>query len=144
MHAATISLSVQRDNSELAGAGESLRHINDGLQLQLAELANSSKSRDAVAADTRSQLEHIYRPLTPSVSARITAFCFELVAHFICRSRIDLLQREVSDLNSKLIAAASRPSSDDSAAEWAPYFQAAQRDHAQKIQVCNECFQVLG
>jgi hypothetical protein len=51
------------------------------------------------------------------------------------RSRIDLLQREVSDLNSKLIAAAPRSQHDDGAAEWAPYFQAAQRDHAQKIQV---------
>jgi hypothetical protein len=35
--------------------------MNDGLQLQLAELAGSAKSRDAVAADTRAQLEHIYR-----------------------------------------------------------------------------------
>jgi hypothetical protein len=33
------------------------------------------------------------------------------------------------------MAAASRVQSDDSAAEWAPYFQAAQRDHEQKIQV---------
>jgi hypothetical protein len=51
------------------------------------------------------------------------------------RSRIDLLQQEVAELNSKLIAAASRPQHDDSAAEWAPYFQALQRDNAQKIQV---------
>ncbi len=47
-----------------------------------------------------------------------------------------MLQREVSDLNSKLVAAASRSGTDNSAQEWAPYFQAAQRDHAQKIQVC--------
>jgi hypothetical protein len=46
-----------------------------------------------------------------------------------------LLQQEVAELNSKLIAAASRPQHDDSAAEWAPYFQALQRDNAQKIQV---------
>ena len=35
--------------------------MNDGLQLQLAELAAGAKSRDAVAADTRAQLELIYR-----------------------------------------------------------------------------------
>jgi hypothetical protein len=61
-------------------------------------------------------------------------FCTISSPHCVRRSRIDLLQREVSDLNAKLIAAASR--GDDSAAEWAPYFQAAQRDHAQKLQVC--------
>jgi hypothetical protein len=54
---------------------------------------------------------------------------------FQCRGRIDLLQREVSDLNSKLAAASSLSGIERSAEEWAPYFQAAQRDHAQKIQV---------
>jgi hypothetical protein len=107
--------------------------MNDGLQLQLAELAGSSRSRDAVAADTRAQLEHIYRsiihflvysPRPPHQSASPP----------LHRSRIDSLQREVSDLNSKLIAVTSQPPRDDNAAEWAPYFQAAQRDHAQKIQ----------
>jgi hypothetical protein len=46
-----------------------------------------------------------------------------------------LLQQEVAELNSKLITAVSRPLQDDSAAEWAPYFQAVQRDNSQKIQV---------
>ena len=125
-------LFVQRGQIELADASDTLRRLNDGLQLQLAELAGSSKSRAAVAADSRAQLEHIYRsnlhlPLPLTIA---TPLCEPL--H---RSRIDSLQREVSDLNSKLIAAASQPPRDDSAAEWAPYFQAAQRDNAQRIQV---------
>ena len=68
--------------------------------------------------------------------------CTALTRAFICRGRIDSLQREVSDLNAQLMAAASRVQSDASAAEWAPYFQAAQRDHEQKIQVV--AFGVLG
>jgi hypothetical protein len=122
---------VQRGQSELADASDTLRRLNDGLQLQLAELAGSSKSRAAVAADSRAQLEHIYRS-----NPHLLTFTFSIP---LCephrRSRIDSLQREVSDLNSKLIAAASQPPRDDSAAEWAPYFQAAQRDNAQRIQV---------
>ena len=124
-------LFVQRGQIELADAGDTLRRLNDGLQLQLAELAGSSKSRAAVAADSRAQLEHIYRS-----NPHLLTFTFPIP---LCephrRSRIDSLQREVSDLNSKLIAAASQPPRDDSAAEWAPYFQAAQRDNAQRIQV---------
>ena len=124
-------LFVQRGQSELADASDTLRRLNDGLQLQLAELAGSSKSRAAVAADSRAQLEHIYRS-----NPHLLTFTFPFT---LCephrRSRIDSLQREVSDLNSKLIAAASQPPRDDSAAEWAPYFQAAQRDNAQRIQV---------
>jgi hypothetical protein len=46
---------------DLADVADNLRRMNDGLQLQLAELASSSKNRDAVAADTRAQLDHIYR-----------------------------------------------------------------------------------
>jgi hypothetical protein len=72
------------------------------------------------------------------LSCSPSQFAFTASPYFIRRSRIELLQHEVSDLNSKLIAAASR--GDDSAAEWAPYFQAAQRDHAQKLQVCDTAF----
>jgi hypothetical protein len=112
--------------------------MNDGLQLQLAELAGSSKSRDAVAADTRAQLELIYRWAAKLHSRQLLRRASSFAQprlHPTHRNRIDFLQREVSDLNTKLVAAAARHPHDENAAEWAPYFQAAQRDHAQKIEV---------
>jgi hypothetical protein len=59
----------QNNHGVLSDAGETLQRMNDGLQLQLAELAAGAKSRDAVAADTRAQLELIYR------QAFISALC---------------------------------------------------------------------
>jgi hypothetical protein len=102
------------------------------LSLQAALEAATLLLRTRVLSSTTS---------TGNFSAQLLPFIITVLifvpSHYhiaFCRSRIDLLQREVSDLNAKLIAAASRGV--DSAAEWAPYFQAAQRDHAQKLQVC--------
>jgi hypothetical protein len=52
--------------------------MNDGLQLQLAELAAGAKSRDAVAADTRAQLELIYRQVFISALCGCPLSCHNL------------------------------------------------------------------
>jgi hypothetical protein len=65
----------QHSHTELADAGDTLRRMNDGLQLQLAELAGSAKSRDAVAADTRAQLESIYRQIFPPAAHNKNTKC---------------------------------------------------------------------
>jgi hypothetical protein len=68
----------QNSHGALSDAGETLRRMNDGLQLQLAELAAGAKSRDAVAADTRAQLELIYRQVFISALCGCPLSCLNL------------------------------------------------------------------